>query len=254
MNFFLNKALNFTPHIQGDDIWITPIIPHRFWQRSNYLSYSKQSNRRADYRRFVILETNNKNIDSTFNNYAFFEQYNECDIAHIQRQLGREKINIGGIIERCEYGFPAIMLLSPEVEINGKMETNYEAISNLMWLTCPYLNDKIHKLESTGLIKTISNLIQSENKMTLSMNKAHANFYFLRGVIFKNLVGTSFWQKQIGLFNTGIGGIRDKKTLKCLHMHFCHFRLCKDNIAGLLTYRLLNEKVKCDEGLCRNAN
>ena len=146
------------------------------------------------------------------------------------------------------------MLLNPELDINGKIEINYEAISNLMWLTCPYLNDKIHKLESKGLIRTISNLIQSESKMTLSMNKAHANFYFLRSIIFNDLVGTTFWQKRIGLFNTGIGGISDKKTLKCLHMHFCHFRLCKDNIAGLLTYRLLNQKVRCDEGFCKNAN
>ncbi|MDY6933039.1 MAG: DUF501 domain-containing protein [Spirochaetota bacterium] len=191
------------------------------------------------------------NLDSS---YCIFQEYNENDINIIKWQLECKSVHIGSIIERCRHGFPFIILLNPKKMINGKEQLNYEALSNLMWLTCPYLNDKIHIIESVGGIQRISEIILSDNLLTSKMEKAHANFYFLRSAIFHKFIGENIPQQRIDLFNTGIGGIRNISMLKCLHMHFSHFRICEDNIAGLLTFRLLEEKCSCDEVLCEDAS
>ena len=183
-----------------------------------------------------------------------FERHCEKDVNIIKKQLGCKDVYIGGIIERCKYGFPRIILLNPIRENQKSKELNYAAVSNLMWLTCPYLNNRIHELETSGLIGRLTDFIQHDTTLNLLMRKAHANFYFLRNAVCTMFAGSSYEGERIGVFKRGVGGIRDIRTLKCLHLHFCHYSVFKENIAGLMTHRLLEGKVNCDNILCEKNN
>lgn len=176
--------------------------------------------------------------------------YSEEDIRIIRRQIGRENIYANGIIERCEYGYPRIMLLDPEAD-GG--EWNYEAVSNILWLTCPYLNERIHDLEQAGYIERIGAFIRQDNSLMMKMESANAHMYFLRKRVCDSRADATFPDDLRRVMDAGVGGARDVSSLKCLHAHFCHYRIYGDNVAGLITARLLENRINCEEVRCRNA-
>ncbi|RPI91747.1 MAG: DUF501 domain-containing protein [Spirochaetales bacterium] len=172
------------------------------------------------------------------------------DIDVIRRQIGRKKIYADGIVERCEYGYPRIMLLNPDA---GGGEWNYEAVSNVLWLTCPYLNERIHGLEQSGYLEKIGILIRQDNSLKMKMENAHAQMFYLRKRVCHPLHGETFPFEMRRVMDAGVGGARDTSSLKCLHAHFCHYRVCENNVAGLVTARLLDDRLNCEEVRCRNA-
>lgn len=183
-----------------------------------------------------------------------FENYNNDDISIIRKQLNSKDIFLSGISQRCSFGYPQIIFLNPMKNISGKKYLNYEAISNIIWLTCPYLNDRIHELENQSYIKTIQSIIQNDSMFKEMMMEAHANYYFIRNIIFRKYAESVLEKENIDLSKSGIGGLRDLNSVKCLHLHFCHFCQCKDNIAGNITYYLLEKKTVCDNKYCQKYN
>lgn len=180
------------------------------------------------------------------------ENQSARDVAVVKWQLGSGSATISAIIERCSFGYPRIVLLDPMGNGSGA-PFNYESVANVMWLTCPYLNERIHALESDGMIVKITEFINQDRLLVTSMAGAHAHFFFLRKNLFQNLLRESIPEDRLDLFDAGIGGIRDTARIKCLHMHFAHYRVCDRNIAGYITTKLLHEKINCDEEDCRNA-
>ncbi len=179
-----------------------------------------------------------------------FDNYSNVDKEIIKKQLNSKEVFICGVCERCRYGFPQVVFLNPVKEIAGKNYLNYEAISNIIWLTCPYLNDRIHELENDSYIKKIQKIIQKDNMFRELMLKAHANYFFIRNIIFRKYTGSMLETENIDLSRSGIGGIRDLRMIKCLHLHFSHFYVCKNNIAGRITCHYLNQKTYCDGKYC----
>ena len=179
-----------------------------------------------------------------------FQDYTESDLITIERQLGSSNLFIKAIIGRCRYGHPKVVLLDPCINENNSGKLNHQALSNLMWLTCPYLNSKIHNLENDGYIRKISDFINNDNACQSFMKAAHANFYFLRNYIYSRYVKNLSDDMPMDLFTRGIGGIRELDTIKCLHVHFCHYSVYKYNAAGYMTYLLLDRKVDCDDEMC----
>ncbi|MCP4137984.1 MAG: DUF501 domain-containing protein [bacterium] len=186
-----------------------------------------------------------------------FEEFDENDITVITSQLNTARVSLAGIIKRCIHGFPSVILLhpvrNPEVQ-EGEEELNYMAISTLIWLTCPFLNDRIHSLESKGYIDKITDLINDDRTFQSMMKDAHAHYGFLRKNIYRHFFGavSSLDYNRI-VFNTGIGGIQDIDTLKCLHLHYSHYMICKENCAGKITSKLLGGKIYCEKGNCKHA-
>ncbi|HSV96523.1 MAG TPA: DUF501 domain-containing protein [Spirochaetota bacterium] len=176
--------------------------------------------------------------------------YSDEDIGAIRRQIGRENIYAEGIVERCDYGYPRIMLLNPDA---GGGEWNYDAVSNMLWLTCPCLNERIHDIEQAGYIEKIGNFILQNNSLKMKMESANAQMFFLRKRVCHSRPKATFPEEMRRVMNAGVGGARDTGSLKCLHAHFCHHRICSDNIAGLVTARLLDDRFNCGEVRCRNA-
>lgn len=180
-----------------------------------------------------------------------FESYSQEDLDVIKNQLSSNDLHIKGIVERCKYGHPRIVLLNIVKEFDDTSKLNYQALSNLMWLTCPNLNNKIHDFENQGLISKITNFIRQDTALRSMMKSAHANFYFLRNFVFSEHSESILTGKPESVFKNGVGGIQNLDTLKCLHIHFCHYRIFKNNIAGLLTYKLLNGELDCADENCR---
>jgi uncharacterized protein len=179
-----------------------------------------------------------------------FENYTQNDVEIIKKQLKTGDVSISGIYKRCSHGFPQVMFLHPIRKVNEKSLLNYEAVSNIMWLTCPYLNNKIHEIENASWLKKIREIIQKDDEFKSLMLAANANYYFLRSIVFRKYAESMLTQEGINLSKSGIGGIRDLESLKCLHLHFCHFCQCPDNIAGRFTYHLLDKKTECDDCYC----
>jgi hypothetical protein len=173
------------------------------------------------------------------------------DIKIIKKQLNRAVVSACEVLKRCRYGYPQIIFLNPLKETSRIRQINHEAVSNLMWLTCPYLNYEIHELENASYIKIIKKIIQNDPHFKEMMANAHTCYYFFRNEFFRKY-SVPVSENEFELFKKGIGGMMDLTAIKCLHLHFCHFNICRENIAGYITYYLLNKKTDCDSALCSN--
>jgi len=183
--------------------------------------------------------------------------FDQNDLNVIKWQLNSDSVNMTGIVRKCVYGYPSIILLNPVESIspNGKKKLNFMAISNPLWLTCPFLNKKIHEFESIGYIKKITNLINSDRSLIELMKNAHANYYYLRRNLYSREFGEiSSLEFNTKILNSGIGGIKEIDNIKCLHQHYSHFEICEDNVAGRIIHNLLNGINYCRERLCDDAS
>ncbi len=182
-------------------------------------------------------------------------EYSEEDIETIKRQLNAEDVRLTGVAERCRWGCPSVIILYPFRRPEGgepdMKRLNYTSISTLIWLSCPYLNERIHRIESDGYVKKIGTWIHDKREYLDSMRFAHAHYYFLRKNVYRHFLGeVTSLEENVRLFNAGIGGISNTDTIKCLHLHYAHFRLCDRNFAGRITSMLLNGDIYCDDRIC----
>lgn len=165
------------------------------------------------------------------------------DIGIVKHQLGGREVFMDGVVKRCYYGMPSVILLAP---------VNFTAVATLLWLSCPFLNKRIHALESDGFIKKIEKIIREDDSLTQEMQKAHNHYIALRKSCCENFFAqntdSSGLQK---LSESGIGGIRDTGNLKCLHLAAAHYAVCADNTAGRAVFELLGEEQYCANGMCR---
>ena len=183
--------------------------------------------------------------------------FDQNDLNVIKWQLNTDSVNMTGIVRKCVYGYPAIILLNPVecIAPNGKKKLNFMAISNPLWLTCPFLNKKIHEFESNGYIKKVTSLINSDRSLIELMKNAHANYYYLRRNLYSREFGEiSSIEFNTKILNSGIGGIKEIDNIKCLHQHYSHFQICEDNVAGRIIHNLLNGINYCRERLCDDAS
>lgn len=180
--------------------------------------------------------------------------YTDRDETAIRWQLESDNVNIAGVVERCNYGYPRIMLMHHGKNPAEGAAMNYGALSNLIWLTCPFLNEKIHRLEDRGFIEKISEFVNNDQDLSSLMIRAHAHFYYFRKAVFNRYVGPVMPLDKMKPVNSGIGGTADVNKLKCLHAHFAYSRICRHDVAGYITSYLLGFKYNCDDGRCRNAH
>lgn len=183
-----------------------------------------------------------------------YNNFSDFDVEVISKQLGAQEVFLCSIAERCIYGYPRIIVLSPVKNENEKETINYGALRNVFWLTCPYCNDVIHKLENDGYISKIENFIQENRLAREWMNSAHSHMYFIRKKIYRDFFKDIYPEELISFFNTGVGGVKDWCTLKCLHAHFAFYRINPINCAGYIVQKLLNDVVDCGNNRCGNEN
>ncbi len=170
----------------------------------------------------------------------------------VKRQCDNEIGDIFGVVARCPHGFPQVVILNP-VRKNTKTGFSQTALSTLIWLTCPAVRNKIAELENSGMIKRVEYMITKDRSIESMMNDAHAHFYYFRKDIFNKITGHGFTEDMVRISDSGVGGIKDVKTVKCLHLHYAHHRICPHNIVGRAVEGLMREQsyCGCEDSSCR---
>ena len=170
------------------------------------------------------------------------------DIQDVGLQLGIKEPVLKKIAFRCKHSFPVVVILDPFV----KDDLNFTALANPIWLTCPHLNEKIHDLESKGLIPKMKEIINQNKSYIDSMKKAHAEYALLRlKICNEKLKDSDSFNSSFKTLNTGIGGIKDTGQVKCLHLHYAHSLICRHNVIGNIVSKFLDD-TSCSQINCRN--
>lgn len=176
------------------------------------------------------------------------EKAKPSDEKIISRQLRSSRARVYAIAKRCRYGFPSVAVFNC-FNSEGKLDPGL--LSTPLWLTCPYLNEKIHSFETEGYISSITYLISSDREIHGMMMDAHAHYYFFRKELYRSCSGKSPGDEIIRFMDKGIGGMTEEYGIKCLHLHYSHFHFCSYNVAGMIISKLLKGDVNCQDCRCR---
>jgi hypothetical protein len=124
-----------------------------------------------------------------------------ADLEAVARQLGREPRGVLHIAYRCPNGEPAVVKTSPKLPDGTPFPTLY-------YLTLPALTAAASRLESSGLMKDMTDRLGTDPELAAAYRRAHEDYLAERDAI--EPMGTTF---------TG-GGMPDR--VKCLHVLIAH--------------------------------
>lgn len=168
----------------------------------------------------------------------------------IVTQLGREPRGVLGVAKRCVYEFPQVIVNRPiimEVE-------DISVFPTLFWLTCPYLKRVVGQLESKAAINELQQRIAEDPEFASEVEKNHLTYAELRkGLIPDDVLkalAKNYPNRLEAIVDTGVGGIRSRDGVKCLHTHLADYLAREDNIIGKMVYEELGCQVNCESGNC----
>jgi len=167
------------------------------------------------------------------------ERVSDKDLKVIHSQLGRSVDNVLGVEKHCSCGFPQVVLSYPIRD--GK------PFPTIHYLTCPHLRKEVSKLEEKGYITKYEELVKSDPELFEKLRIAHEKVISKRLALLKPEDST--WSSVLS--SVGTGGIRDWKTIKCLHLHLADYLAGIDNPIGELVYNLIEQK-ECDNCYCKD--
>ena len=124
-----------------------------------------------------------------------------ADLEAIARQLGREPRGVLDIAYRCPIGEPAVVKTAPRLPDGTPFPT-------LFYLTHPALTAAASRLETTGMMREMTQRLQSDPDVAAAYLRAHESYLAERDEI--ESLGTTF---------SG-GGMPDR--VKCLHVLIAH--------------------------------
>ncbi|MEV0673398.1 DUF501 domain-containing protein [Mycobacterium sp. NPDC050441] len=124
-----------------------------------------------------------------------------ADIEAVERQLGREPRGVLEIAYRCPNGEPGVVKTTPRLPDGTPFPT-------LFYLTHPALTVAASRLESSGLMREMTERLQQDEELAAAYRRAHESYLAERDAI--ESLGTTF---------TG-GGMPDR--VKCLHVMMAH--------------------------------
>ena len=124
-----------------------------------------------------------------------------ADLEAVAEQLGREPRGVLEIAYRCPNGEPAVVKTAPKLPDGTPFPTLY-------YLTHPVLTAAASQLESSGLMRDMTERLQNDPDLAARYRKAHESFLAERNAI--EPLGTTF---------SG-GGMPDR--VKCLHVVMAH--------------------------------
>jgi uncharacterized protein len=147
-------------------------------------------------------------------------------------QMGRKPRGRFEVAARCPYGYPQVIRVHPRMD--------GEPFPTLYWLTCPFLVKEVSRLEAEGWIKRLEVRLRESTDLRYAMEQAHDRYETERNALLAS-EEPSTW---VGLSGRGIGGISDRRFLKCLHLHVAH-ALAGENPIGAMVLESLDARA-CD--------
>lgn len=125
----------------------------------------------------------------------------DADLDAVTAQLGREPRGVLEIAYRCPNGEPAVVKTAPRLPDGTPFPTLY-------YLTHPLLTAAASRLESAGVMRDMTERLESDPELAAAYRQAHESFLAERDAI--EPLGTTF---------SG-GGMPDR--VKCLHVVMAH--------------------------------
>ena len=142
------------------------------------------------------------------------EEVTKRDKKIIAAQIKRAPRDLIKIAKRCSYGQPQVIMTSPLLS-----DSQGIFFPTLFWLTCPYLDKEIARLEEQGWINKLQDKLARDKGFSIKMEKAHQRYRDLRQRLIKKQ--PQYLSKET--IETGVGGIADLSKVKCLHAHYAHY-------------------------------
>ncbi len=160
----------------------------------------------------------------------------------IEKQIDRKPEGMEEISKFCPFGYPAIIKVYPFF--------NKRVFPTTYWLTCPYLNKSISRLEDSNWIDKLQNKINSNYELKSKLKAAHIDYAKQR----MNMLDKKETEKinkisediLYTLKNSGVGGIKDKKGIKCLHTHVADYLVNRLNPVGKIVFNKVMWPDECD--------
>ncbi|MDT4893914.1 MAG: uncharacterized protein QOE97_2949 [Pseudonocardiales bacterium] len=127
----------------------------------------------------------------------------DADRAAVRAQLGREPRAIREVAHRCPCGNPDVIETSPRLADGTPFPTLY-------YVTCPRLASAIGTLESSGVMREMTDRLRSDDELAAAYQQAHDSYLGRR--------------EQIGhvdeIAGISAGGMPNR--VKCLHVLVGH--------------------------------
>ncbi|CAM4204171.1 hypothetical protein MB901379_03910 [Mycobacterium basiliense] len=124
-----------------------------------------------------------------------------ADLEVVARQLGREPRGVLEISYRCPNGEPAVVKTAPRLPDGTPFPTLY-------YLTHPALTSAASRLETTGLMREMTERLCNDPDLAAHYRRAHESYLADRDAV--EPLGTTF----------SAGGMPDR--VKCLHVLVAH--------------------------------
>ncbi|RFD26453.1 DUF501 domain-containing protein [Mycobacterium uberis] len=124
-----------------------------------------------------------------------------ADLEAVARQLGRQPRGVLEIAYRCPNGEPGVVKTAPKLADGTRFPTLY-------YLTHPVLTVAASRLESTGLMREMTERLGHDPELAASYLGAHESYLAERDAI--ESLGTTF----------SAGGMPNR--VKCLHVLIAH--------------------------------
>ena len=124
-----------------------------------------------------------------------------ADLDAVARQLGREPRGVLEIAYRCPNGEPGVVKTAPRLDDGTPFPTLY-------YLTHPALTAAASRLESEGVMRTMTAALRDDPELAGAYRRAHESYLAERDAV--ESLGTTF---------SG-GGMPDR--VKCLHVVMAH--------------------------------
>lgn len=160
----------------------------------------------------------------------------------VELQLDREISNYLKTARYCPFDYPAVILVNPF--------TDNIAAPTMYWLSCPYLSYEVDRLEAeSNLITELGQRLKDDPSFRNKMEQSHKKYAEKR----KKLLSRAQLNKAKAisddlyqtLVNSGVGGIREKEGIKCLHTHLADYLVEQINPVGEIVFGKLNWPKKC---------
>ena len=126
-----------------------------------------------------------------------------ADVQAVQRQLGREPRGAVRVAHRCPCGAPDVVETAPRLPDGTPFPTTY-------YLTCPRASGAVGTLESSGLMRQMSDRLAEDDALAAGYAAAHEDYLRRREALadVPELAGIS------------AGGMPSR--VKCLHVLAAH--------------------------------
>ncbi|HKL12309.1 MAG TPA: DUF501 domain-containing protein [Halanaerobiales bacterium] len=159
----------------------------------------------------------------------------------IKKQIEREPEGMVEVSVKCPFGYPAVIKVYPFFK-KRVFPTTY-------WLTCPYLNKEISIIEEQGWIEKIQKQINNNKVLKDKLEKLHKKYAKKRMEMLKKVEINEIKEISLDILYTlkesGIGGIKEKKGIKCLHTHTADYLVNNENPVGKIIFEKIGWPEKC---------